>query len=124
MAEDAPIILAVDDTESNIDILVGILDEQYEVSVALSGEDALEILEDQIPNLILLDIMMPGMDGYEVCRRLKADARTKNIPVIFLSAMTGEDEKQKGLGLGAFDYVTKPIDPVELKMKIDQALKA
>ena len=115
-------ILIVDDTESNVDILVETLADEYEVSVAMSGEDALEILEEERPDLILLDIMMPGMDGYEVCRKLKEMEQAKDIPVIFLSAMTEEKEKKKGLLMGAVDFITKPIDPVELKSKIKSVL--
>jgi len=111
-------ILAVDDTEANIDILVEALGDDHDVGVAMSGEDALEYLEDELPDLILLDIMMPGMDGFEVCRRLKADDRTKDIPIVFLSAMTGADEKQKGLDLGAVDFITKPIDPAALQQTV------
>ena len=81
-------VLVVDDTETNIDILVETLGDTYDVSVAMDGESALEAVTDEVPDLVLLDIMMPGMDGYEVCRRLKADDATRNVPVIFLTAMT------------------------------------
>ncbi len=99
-------ILVVDDVESNIDILVGILGDDYDVSVAMDGESALEAVDDDPPDLILLDIMMPGMDGYEVCRRLKANPETQKIPVIFVTAMTDVTDETRGFELGAVDYIT------------------
>ncbi len=123
MAEDhQATVLVVDDTESNIDIAVEALGEQYEISVALDGESALEIVEEEVPDLILLDIMMPDMDGYEVCKRLKAAEKTRSIPVVFLSAITGEEEKQKGFDLGAVDYLTKPIEPKALQDTVSRIL--
>ncbi|MEO5330807.1 MAG: response regulator [Magnetococcus sp. YQC-5] len=104
-------VLIVDDTETNIDMLLGILDDQYEISVAMDGPSALEIVWDDPPDIILLDIMMPGMDGYEVCRRLKADLKTKNIPVIFITAKTDVADETLGFQLGGVDYITKPISP-------------
>ena len=108
---DKKMILVVDDTEANIDILVEILGDKYDIAVALDGESALEIVESDLPDLILLDIMMPGMDGYEVCHRLKADDRSKNTPVIFVTAKDQIEDKMDGYDLGAVDYVTKPVDP-------------
>jgi CheY-like chemotaxis protein len=104
-------ILIVDDTPENIDILVGLLGETYELSVALNGEDALKRVEQYLPDLILLDIMMPGRDGYSVCEVLKKQPDTVDIPVIFLTALTSPDQEQKGLDLGAVDYITKPFSP-------------
>jgi putative two-component system response regulator len=115
-------ILVVDDTEANIDILVDILDEEYEVAVALDGEGALEYLEDEVPDCILLDVMMPGMDGFEVCKRIKADDRVKHVPVVFITAMTEESEIQKGLSLGASGYIKKPIDPEEVLAKVKELI--
>jgi putative two-component system response regulator len=105
-------ILVVDDTPENLSLMGGLLRDQYRVKVANSGEKALRVArgEDQ-PDLILLDIMMPGMDGYEVCRQLKADPATRAIPVIFLTARTDPDDERKGLDLGAVDYIIKPISP-------------
>jgi putative two-component system response regulator len=103
-------VLVVDDTESNIDMLVDALSGDYDVSVAMDGESALEIVAEEPPDLIVLDIMMPGMDGYEVCEKLKSDNKTKDIPIIFLSGATDEGSKAKALELGAVDYITKPID--------------
>ena len=123
MAEDhQATVLVVDDTESNIDIAVEALGEQYEISVALDGESALEIVEEEVPDLIFLDIMMPDMDGYEVCKRLRAAEKTRSIPVVFLSAITGEEEKQKGFDLGAVDYLTKPIEPKALQDTVSRIL--
>ena len=115
-------VLVVDDTETNIDILVDILDEEYDLSVALDGESALESLEEDLPDCILLDVKMPGIDGFEVCRRIKADERTKDIPVIFITALTDEDEKAEGLSLGASGYVGKPINPEEVRSAIKNVL--
>lgn len=103
-------ILIVDDVDSEIDILVDILHEDYEVCVATDGETALEVARDAHPDLILLDIVMPNMDGYEVCRRLKGDLRTRDIPVIFVTVLSEEGHETTGLGLGALDYITKPYN--------------
>lgn len=105
-----PTILVVDDTPDNIDLLCAVLADGYRTKVALNGERALKIAAgaDQ-PDLILLDVMMPGMSGYEVCRALKADPATAHIPVIFVTAMSEEADEQQGLAMGAVDYITKPI---------------
>lgn len=116
-------ILVVDDTETNIDILMETLADEYDVRVALDGESALDYLADELPDLILLDIMMPGMDGYEVCSRLKADPATREIPVIFLTAMTDEQNEAKGLALGAVDYVTKPFSAALVKARVSKQLE-
>jgi len=115
-------ILVVDDTESNIDILVESLSDDYEVSVAMDGESALEIVAEEPPDLILLDIMMPDMDGYEVCEKLKSDEKTKSIPIIFLSGATDDASKEKGLALGAVNYITKPIDKNIVLSKLKEHL--
>lgn len=104
-------VLLVDDTEANIDILVETLSDDYDVAVAMDGESALEAVNASPPDLILLDIMMPGMDGYEVCRRLKADGATSDIPVIFVTALSDVASEMRGLELGAVDYITKPLSP-------------
>ncbi|MGL1892529.1 MAG: response regulator [Spirochaetaceae bacterium] len=113
-------ILVVDDTPENIDILLEILGEVDDLSVALSGEDALEIVEDETPDLIVLDVVMPGMDGYTVCKTLKANDKYKDIPIIFLSGNDSAEEVQKGLDLGAVDFQTKPIDPEKLIAAINK----
>jgi putative two-component system response regulator len=122
-----PAVLVVDDIPENVSLLGTLLKGDYTVKVANNGEKALRIARsDTPPGLILLDIMMPGMDGYEVCRQLKAEALTRDIPVIFLTARTeGEDEKF-GLELGAVDYITKPFSPAIVKARVRNhlALKA
>jgi putative two-component system response regulator len=105
-------VLVVDDTPDNLSLMSGLLKDNYKVKVANSGEKALKIATTAPPpDLILLDIMMPGMDGYEVCRLLKHDPATMDIPVIFLTAKAEVEDERKGLELGAVDYITKPISP-------------
>ena len=119
-------ILIVDDTPENLTLMNSLLKDDYKVKVANNGEKALKIAaSDSPPNLILLDIMMPGMDGYEVCRRLKSDTKTMNIPVIFLTARSEMEDEQTGLELGAVDYIIKPISPpiVMARIKNHLALK-
>ncbi|EKO41001.1 MAG: response regulator (CheY-like receiver and HD-GYP domain containing protein) [Solidesulfovibrio magneticus str. Maddingley MBC34] len=111
------LILLVDDTETNLDILVDTLGEDYEVAVATDGPSALALAREQTPDLILLDIMMPGMDGYEVCRRLMADPVTAQTPVIFLTALTDVADKTRGFAVGGVDYVTKPFEPAEIQAR-------
>ncbi|TAK40853.1 MAG: two-component system response regulator [Betaproteobacteria bacterium] len=107
---DRPSILIVDDTPENLALMDGLLGDEYDTIVANNGERALKVaLSDSIPDLVLLDIEMPGMDGYEVCRRLKAEARTRDVPVIFLTARSQVEDEQKGFKVGAVDYITKPI---------------
>lgn len=105
-------ILIVDDTPDNLTLMSELLKDRYRVKVANGGEKALKIaLSDEPPDLILLDIMMPGVDGYEVCKRLKSEARAKDIPIIFLTAKSEVEDETYGLELGAVDYITKPISP-------------
>jgi two-component system, NtrC family, sensor kinase len=104
-------ILVVDDTPENIDVLVGILRDQYKVRAALNADQAFKAISKNMPDLILLDIMMPEIDGYEVCRRLKEAPETEALPVIFLTAKTEVEDEIKGFSLGAVDYITKPISP-------------
>ncbi|MFZ4860348.1 MAG: response regulator [Desulfuromonadaceae bacterium] len=105
-------VLVVDDTPDNLLLINGILCDRYNVKVATNGAKALRIARsDNPPDLILLDITMPGMDGYEVCRQLKSDARTRDIPVIFLTARAEVEDEKRGLELGAADYITRPISP-------------
>ena len=105
-------ILVVDDTPDNLSLMHNLLKDDYQVKIAHSGEKALSIaLSDSPPALILLDIMMPDLDGFEVCRRLKLDPKARNIPVIFLTAKAEPEDEKKGLELGAVDYITKPISP-------------
>lgn len=123
MKTEKPTLLVVDDTPENIDVLSGVLRSEYKVKAALSGERALRIAEKE-PNLVmvLLDIMMPGMDGYEVCRRLKANPATAKIPIIFVTAKNQEGDEKKGLELGAVDYITKPINPAIVLARVHTQL--
>ncbi len=116
-------VLVVDDTEANVDILVDALGELYDVSVAMDGVAALEAVAEEPPDLILLDIMMPEMDGYEVCQRLKGNERYANIPIIFLTALTEISNKTKGFQLGAVDYITKPFEIAEVNARVKTHLK-
>lgn len=116
-------ILIVDDTVENIEVLSGLLSEDYEILFAANGADALKITEEHLPDLILLDVIMDGMDGYEVCRQLKANTATKSIPVIFVTAMDAETDEEKGLNLGAIDYITKPVSPPIVKARIRNHLE-
>jgi len=104
-------ILVVDDTPENIDVLNGILSDEYDVKVAINGKMALKIAQNLKPDMILLDIMMPEMDGYEVCARLKADMETQKIPVIFVTAKDQTVDEANGFEVGAVDYITKPVSP-------------
>jgi len=113
-----PVVLAVDDTPENLDVVKGLLSSQYVVKAAVNGMMALKIAEKKPPDLILLDIRMPGMDGYEVCRKLKANETTAAIPVIFLTGESGAASEADALAAGAAGYVTKPIDPDILFAKI------
>jgi CheY-like chemotaxis protein len=112
-----PCILIVDDTELNIDILMGIL-KHYDVIPALSGQEALQMALTKKIDLIILDIVMPEMDGFEVCKRLKADERTKNIPVMMVSVNNMEQDMIRGYNLGIIDYLIKPYNPIELLEKV------
>ncbi|WP_432695183.1 HD domain-containing phosphohydrolase [Marinobacterium sp. YM272] len=109
---DKKTILIVDDTPANVSLMNNILKDRYKTKIATSGEKALKIAQsDTPPDLILLDIMMPDMDGYEVCETLKADPQTADIPVVFLTAKVSVEDETHGLSLGAVDYITKPISP-------------
>ena len=122
-----PTVLVVDDTADNLMLMQALLKDHYKVKGANNGERALKIVRGESPpDLILLDIMMPGMDGYEVCRALKADAATCNIPIIFLTAKTQIEDEAMGLALGAVDYITKPVSPPILlaRVKTHLTLKA
>lgn len=112
-------VLVVDDTPDNLKLISGLLKGIYKVKIATCGESTLDIAQsDSPPDLILLDIMMPDMDGYEVCTRLKADSKTAHIPVIFLTAKTEVSDETKGLEMGAVDYISKPINPLILLSRV------
>ncbi|PLX66701.1 MAG: hypothetical protein C0602_11595 [Denitrovibrio sp.] len=117
-------ILIVDDTPDNIHVLMQTLKDDYKVVAATNGEKALKMAAaDERPDIILLDVMMPEMDGYEVCTRLKADAYTKDIPVIFITALSEASDEEKGLTLGAVDFIVKPINPPLVKMRVKNQLE-
>ncbi len=119
MERSRPTVLVVDDTPSNLSLLNQILKANYAVKAANHGLKALEIAHQFQPDLILLDVMMPDIDGYEVCRRLKSHPLTRNIPVIFLTAKTEVEDEALGFAVGAADFIHKPISPpiVELRVR-------
>jgi diguanylate cyclase (GGDEF)-like protein len=117
-------ILIIDDEPINIRILDGMLRDNYEIIVALNGEQALSrAASHPPPDLILLDIQMEGMDGYEVCKQLKENDSTKNIPVIFVTSLTDDEDERKGLDLGAVDYITKPYRPSIIQARLRNHLE-
>ncbi len=123
MSDSKRTLLVVDDTPANIQLVVGILRGQYKVKAATNGPKALEIASTApAPDLIILDVVMPEMDGYEVCRRLRDDPATAAIPIVFLTGNTDLAEREKGLALGASDYVTKPVDPDALQSCVEACL--
>lgn len=111
-------ILAVDDSPANIDVVKEALSPEYLVKAAVDGKTALKIVQQKMPDLILLDILMPDVDGYEVCRLLKADPATRDIPIIFLTVKDQDADEAFGLSLGAVDYIIKPISPAILKERV------
>ena len=119
-----PVILLVDDNAINLQLLFETLDGQgYRLLAARSGEEALRIARKATPDLILLDIMMPGIDGYETCTRLKSEEVTRNAVVIFLTALQSTEEKVRGLSMGAMDFITKPFDPEEIMARVSIQLE-
>ena len=117
-------ILIVDDVKANIDILVEALKGDYKLGVALDGASAMRQIEKNVPDLLLLDIVMPGIDGYEVCRRLRADEKTREVPVMFLSSLEDVQNKARGFEIGGNDYLTKPFELLEIKARVRSLLKA
>lgn len=112
-------VLIVDDAKENITILAELLRSDYKIRAATNGEKALEIaFSDNPPDLILLDVIMPGIDGYEVCKRLKADSQTKSIPIIFVTGKVNEEEEIFGFNMGAVDYIKKPFNAVIVKARV------
>ena len=120
--EEKKVILVVDDNPENIDVLVGILGKSYKVKAATSGEKALKTSKKNPPDLVLLDIMMPDMDGYQTFEQLKADPDTAHIPVVFATGMTDNADQEKGVALGARGYLTKPVDPVKVISIVQEIL--
>jgi len=117
-------ILIVDDVPANVDVLVQALRGEYQLSVAIDGTAALRSAEKSLPDLVLLDIVMPGIDGYEVCRRLRASPRTREIPVMFLSSLEEVQDKTKGFEVGGNDYLVKPFAILEVKARVRSLLRA
>ncbi|GLK83557.1 diguanylate cyclase [Ancylobacter defluvii] len=111
-------VLIVDDEVSNIEILSAALEDDYEIYFATSGEEAVDIARTNMPDLILLDVLMPGTDGYVVCSTLKADPLVGDVPIIFTTALGDRDAEVRGLTLGAIDYITKPISPVAVRARV------
>ena len=123
MSKNLPVILVIDDTKSNIDVLIELLSDDYDILVALDGLSAFEILEDEKVDLILLDIIMPQMDGFEVCKKLKLNSKTKDIPVIFITVKADEEYIEKAYDIGGSDYITKPFKAKELLARVNRELK-
>lgn len=117
-------VLIVDDVPANVEVLVQALRGDYQLSVAVNGTAALKIADKVLPDLVLLDIMMPGIDGYEVCRQLRASGRTREIPVMFLSSLDDVQDKAKGFEVGGNDYLVKPFEVLEVQARVRSLLKA
>jgi len=117
-----PKILVVDDDQMNVELLDGILSTEYEVIKASSGIDAFIKLEKTLPDLILLDIMMPNMNGYVFCRQVKNNIKTMAIPVLMITALNGEEDKMNAIEAGADDFLSKPIDISDLNMRVKSLL--
>ena len=122
-ADGKKVVLLVDDTPANIQIALAILKDLYQVRVATNGAKALELANTEpLPDLILLDVMMPGMDGFEVCTRLKAAQATREIPVIFLTGQTEIEDETRGFEVGGVDYIHKPFSPAVVKARVNTHL--
>ena len=117
-------VLVVDDSEANVDVLVQALRDEYKLSVAMDGETALRAIEKNPPDIVLLDIMMPGIDGYEVCRRIRANEAWRELPVMFLSSLEDARDKARGFEAGGNDYVTKPFEPLEVRARVSSLLRS
>lgn len=123
MENDNKKILIIDDQAENIDTIVSSLNNLYEVIVTTNSKKAISLIFKHLPTLILLDIKMPDIDGYEICKRLKGDNKTKDIPIIFLTAKDDPESIVKGFDLGAVDYITKPFNPEEVKARVRTHIK-
>ncbi len=118
MTEDLPVILLVDDEPTNLRVLRTVLNDLYRLLFAKNGQEALQLAAEHQPDLILLDVMMPGMTGFDVCTRLKANSQTQHIPVIFVTALRDEIDETQGFDVGAVDYITKPITPAVVRARV------
>ena len=114
-----PLVLIVDDTPTNLDVLVAALKREYQLGIAKDGVRAIEFAETNAPDVILLDVMMPGLNGYDVCAKLKASEKTRSIPVIFITALTDPEEKIRGFETGGVDYITKPFHTPEVLARVN-----
>jgi putative two-component system response regulator len=112
------LVLVVDDEPANLRVLNQLLNDTYKLVFAKSGQEALRLVEKELPNIILLDVMMPEMTGYEVCEQLKKNTKFKSIPIIFITALSDPTDEAKGLNLGAVDYISKPISPAVVKARV------
>ena len=121
--ENLPTVLIVDDTPDNITLLSNLLKDKYNTKVATSGATALQIVATAKIDLVLLDIMMPEMDGFEACRRLKADPHSSGIPVVFLTAKSQPEDEAMGRSVGAADFLRKPVNPDQLFARVAQHLR-
>ncbi len=117
-------VLVVDDMPVNLSLLAALLSPRWRVQLAISGAKALELVRRHAPDLILLDVMMPELDGYEVCRRLKADERTRDIPVLFLSALSQPEDETRGFDCGGDDFIHKPFNPATVLARVATHLEA
>ncbi len=116
-------ILVVDDEPVNIELIADIFEQEHEVLFAVNGEQALKLAATSAPDVILLDVVLPGMDGFEICSRLKADPLTRDIPVIFITSLGDTAAETKGLELGAMDYIAKPINPPVVRMRVSNQIE-
>ncbi len=118
-----PVVLVVDDEVSNIEILSAALEDDYDVCFATSANEVFELLRTVMPDLVLLDVLMPGTNGYEICRRIKANSLLADIPIIFTTALGNEGAELEGLALGAIDYLTKPVSPAIVQARVHNHLE-
>ena len=118
MSEKENSILIVEDSELSISVLTDMLGDTYDLYIARNGHEGIEMAKSKSPDLILLDIILPRMDGYEVIKVLKSDPETKGIPIVFVTSLNHVDDERKGLQLGADDYINKPYDPFIVKLRV------
>ena len=120
MSDGKGIVLVVDDEKSNLEVLISILSSEYTIYITKNGTAGLEMANKYMPNIILLDVLMPDMNGFDVLVELKASEKTRNIPVIFITGLDSNEDKKKGLDLGAVDYIPKPFNAEIVQTKVRQ----